>query len=160
MVEDFLGVKLPILGCVPASERLADSINDRHPYLAGLKPNQETPESKAFRSIVDGLLAGDLAPEEELLLELVEDGVLPELPDLNEDPSSPMLPPVDRDRALEELQVIEVADLPAPVMKPRVAKPRPRKPKVESAEKKRKRALDRAGLRRKITLPGMTPARK
>ena len=160
MVEDFLGIKLPILGCIPHSAGFADSVNERHPFLARLTQTQETPESKALRSIVDGLLAGDLAPEEELLLELVEDGVLSELPDLSEDPSSPVLPPVEKEAAVQERQVIEVSDLPSPVMKPRVNTPRPRKPKVESAEKKRKRALDRMGMRRKITLPGMTPQRK
>jgi flagellar biosynthesis protein FlhG len=159
MAEEFLGIALPVLGCIPYSSRFADSVNQHQPFLAATPTGEDTAETQALNSIVDGLLAGDLAPEEELLVQLVEDGTLSETAHVPVDPSSPTIPASAVVPAPSQPQVIEVTDLPAPVAKPRVTVPRTRKRKPESEEKKRKRALDRMGLRRKITLPGMTPTR-
>jgi flagellar biosynthesis protein FlhG len=159
MAEDFLGITLPVLGCIPFSARLAESVNQRHPFMASTPAGEASAEADALKAIVEGLLAGDLAPEEELLVQLVEEGVLTEPAHAPKDPSSPTIPASAAAPPPSEPQVIEVTDLPTPVLKPRVTTPRPRKRKPESEEKKRKRALDRMGLRRKITLPGMTPTR-
>ena len=91
MVEDYLGIALPILGWIPTAPRLAESINDRKPLMARLTQG-EPREMRAFRTIVEALLVGDVAPEEELLLELVEEGVAPATPPL--DPAAPEMDPV------------------------------------------------------------------
>ncbi len=75
MVEDFLGIALPILGCVPQSGLLAESVNDRQPLLARF-PAGEVDAARAFCAMVEAVAAGDLAPEEELLLELIETGTV------------------------------------------------------------------------------------
>jgi flagellar biosynthesis protein FlhG len=74
MVEDYLGIALPILGWIPQAPRLAESVNERKPLMARLTQG-EPREMRAFRSIVETLLVGDVAPEEELLIELVDEGV-------------------------------------------------------------------------------------
>ena len=73
MVEDYLGIALPILGWIPTAPRLAESVNERKPLMARLTQG-EPREMRAFRTIVETLLVGDVAPEEELLIELVERG--------------------------------------------------------------------------------------
>ena len=52
-----------------------------------------------------------------------------------------------------------VSDLPAAVM-PRIYVRPTRKRKVDPEEKKRRRALEAEGRRRKLTLPGMPPTRR
>ncbi len=72
MVEDYLGISLPILGWIPSNVHVAESVNERRPYMARFTQG-DSKEMRAFRSIVEALRAGDVAPEEELLLELAED---------------------------------------------------------------------------------------
>jgi flagellar biosynthesis protein FlhG len=92
MVEDFLGISLPILGWIPHHGKLSDSINDRIPFMARAD-KAETREARAFRAVVEALLVGDMAPEEELLVELVEEGLKTEpVPEI--DPASPELSPL------------------------------------------------------------------
>ena len=90
MVEDYLGIALPILGWIPTAPRLAESVNERKPLMARLTQG-EPREMRAFRSIVEALLVGDVAPEEELLVELVDEGVAPAPPPL--DPAAPEVDP-------------------------------------------------------------------
>ena len=87
MVEDFLGISLPILGWIPHHGKLSDSVNERVPFMARAD-KAETREARAFRAVVEALLVGDMAPEEELLVELVEEGLRSEpVPEIN--PASP-----------------------------------------------------------------------
>jgi flagellar biosynthesis protein FlhG len=138
MVRDYLGITIPILGCIRADTRLAESVNARQPFMVNPGPADRS-QSRAFESIAEALLVGDLAPEEELLIELIEEGV----------------------KAKQESQTpVDVEDLPVPVSKPRIYVRPPRKRKPEPEEKKRKRAIDAQGSRRrKVTLPGMPPSR-
>jgi hypothetical protein len=53
----------------------------------------------------------------------------------------------------------EISDLPVSVM-PRIYERPARKRKADGEEKKRRRALDAEGRRRKLTLPGMPPTRR
>jgi flagellar biosynthesis protein FlhG len=92
MVEDFLGISLPILGWIPAHPRLADSVNERMPFMARAE-KADSREARAFRAVVEGLLVGDMAPEEELLVELVDEEA-----DLESQPA-PMLDPASPDIA-------------------------------------------------------------
>jgi flagellar biosynthesis protein FlhG len=90
MVEDYLGIALPILGWIPSTPRLAESVNERRPLMA--RPTQNEPrEMRAFRGIVDALLASDVPPEEELLVELVDEGEASTPPPL--DPEAPVVEP-------------------------------------------------------------------
>jgi len=176
MVEDFLGIDLPILGCVPANTRLADSVNQRKPVMAR-QSQSATREAKVFREMVEALLAGDMAPEEELLLELIEESEAPAAAPMPPPPPPPRAsgngavpPPPPPPRASGNGAVPpppppakaatsgEPEDLPAPV-KPRVYVRPSRKRRVDPEDKKRKRALDAQGKRRRLTLPGMPPSR-
>ncbi len=90
MVEDYLGIALPILGWIPSAPRLAESVNERKPLMARLTQG-EPREMRAFRGIVDALLASDVPPEEELMVELVDEGVAAAPPPL--DPEAPVVEP-------------------------------------------------------------------
>jgi flagellar biosynthesis protein FlhG len=69
MIQDYLGLEVPILGWVRAQAKIAESVNDRSPLL--LRPSQaNTEEGRAFRGMVEALLASEGANEEELLVEL------------------------------------------------------------------------------------------
>ncbi len=93
MVEDFLGISLPILGWIPSHSRLSESVNERTPFMARTE-RADSREARAFRAVVEALLAGDMAPEEELLVELVEEDAKPDasLPAL--DPASLEVAPI------------------------------------------------------------------
>jgi flagellar biosynthesis protein FlhG len=241
MVEDFLGISLPILGWIPAHSRLSESVNERSPFMARAD-KIDSREARAFRAVVEALLIGDMAPEEELLVELVEDSASVGAEPPAVDPSSPEVAPLlahaaslrppqppppfaPSSHSSEALQVavaqaggqaqrplppplpptitvsetamptgsssvfvIEeardmtpppvltadsaapdaapsdprdagVSDLPAAVM-PRIYVRPTRKRKVDPEEKKRRRALEAEGRRRKLTLPGMPPTRR
>ena len=214
MVEDFLGISLPILGWIPAHSRLSESVNERSPFMARAD-KADTREARAFRAVVEALLIGDMAPEEELLVELVDDANLIEVAPPALDPASPEMAPLLAHAAaarnlappppfappavapppappspppaaaaalatesskvfvvpqepaaaapvaaaaLEPEPPREISDLPASVM-PRIYVRPNRKRKVDPEEKKRRRALEADGRRRKLTLPGMPPTR-
>jgi flagellar biosynthesis protein FlhG len=168
MVEDYLGIALPILGWIPAAPRLAESVNEREPLMARLTQD-EPREMRAFRGIVDALLASDVAPDEDLLVELVDEGVAAAPPAIPpripaRPPAVPPAPPAAAAPPPPE----PVAAPPEPTrladpkvhLKPVVYVRPSRKRKPESEEQKRKRALDAEGRRRKITLPGMPSPRR
>jgi flagellar biosynthesis protein FlhG len=170
MVEDYLGIALPILGWIPSAPRLAESVNERKPLMAR-QTQSEPGEMRAFRGIVDALLASDVPPEEELMVELVEEAVAaappppipPRIPARPPavPPASPAAAPPPRppEPAAACPEPPRVAD--APVHLRPVVYVRPsRKRKPESEEQKQKRAMDAEGRRRKITLPGMPSPRR
>lgn len=223
MVEDFLGITLPILGWIPAHGRLADSVNERVPFMA--RPEKaDSREARAFRAVVEALLIGDMAPEEELLVELAEEELRAEAPPapptlnpaspevaplLAQSPANrppalpippppppappppppamemqparqppPLPPPLPPARPAPPVAAAQLAPEPEPEIEPEVVTAdvpedgdlpvavmpriyvRPlRKRKPDSEEKKRRRALDAQGRRRKITLPGMPAPR-
>jgi flagellar biosynthesis protein FlhG len=184
MVEDYLGISLPILGWVPANKYLAESVNERRPLMAKLTQG-EGREMRAFRGIVETLLLGDIAPEEELLVELVDEGMLveptpaldPSAPEVSAVPAPVMPPSPKTPPPLPVSAAVRPASEPPPLpppaassssssgelpvlVKPRVYVRPSRKSKPEPAavaDKERKRALDSQGRRRKLTLPGMPP---
>jgi flagellar biosynthesis protein FlhG len=69
MINDFLGISVPILGCVGTSRRIRESINQRRPVLLG---NHNDEIARTFRQMAEALLLEDV-PLDELLIE--EDAV-------------------------------------------------------------------------------------
>ena len=151
MVEDFLGISLPILGYVPHSTLLSESVNDREPLLVRYAAG-EVESARALIDMVPALEAGDLAPEEDLLMELVEGGTVAEPPVTPSDPALLELGAVwsAADPAESQEVALDMDDEPE---KARVAVrvgPGPSGPK-------RKRRKTGATPKRRSTLPGMTP---
>lgn len=57
MIQDFLGIAVPILGTVRASRRIRESVNLRKPMMLG--PRDE--DTRAFQQMAEALLAEDVA---------------------------------------------------------------------------------------------------
>jgi len=57
MIQDFLGISVPILGTVRASRRIRESVNLRKPMMLG--PRDE--DTRAFQQMAEALLAEDVA---------------------------------------------------------------------------------------------------
>lgn len=57
MIQDFLGIAVPILGTVRASRRIRESVNLRKPMMLG--PTDE--DTRAFQQMAEALLAEDVA---------------------------------------------------------------------------------------------------
>jgi hypothetical protein len=57
MIQDFLGITVPIIGTVRASRRIRESVNLRKPMMLG--PRDE--DSRAFEQMAEALLAEDVA---------------------------------------------------------------------------------------------------
>ena len=57
MIQDFLGINVPILGSVRASKRIRESVNLRKPMMLG--PRDE--DTRAFEQMAEALLAEDVA---------------------------------------------------------------------------------------------------
>jgi hypothetical protein len=69
MIQDFLGITVPILGTVRASKRIRESVNLRKPMMLG--PRDE--DTRAFEQMAEALLAEDVALDD-LLLDSEGDG--------------------------------------------------------------------------------------
>ena len=57
MIQDFLGITVPILGSVRASRRIRESVNLRKPMMLGPRDD----DSRAFEQMAEALLAEDVA---------------------------------------------------------------------------------------------------
>ena len=57
MIQDFLGISVPILGTVRASRRIRESVNLRKPMMLGPRDD----DSRAFEQMAEALLAEDVA---------------------------------------------------------------------------------------------------
>src|SRR3569833_1882477 len=57
MIQDFLGISVPILGTVRASRRIRESVNLRKPMMLGPRDD----DSRAFEQMAAALLAEDVA---------------------------------------------------------------------------------------------------
>lgn len=57
MIEDFLGIVVPILGTVRASRRIRESVNLRKPMMLG----GQDEDTRAFQQMAEALLAEDVA---------------------------------------------------------------------------------------------------
>jgi flagellar biosynthesis protein FlhG len=79
MILDYLGIEVPILGWIRANPRIAESVNDRNPLLFR-QSQQSSEDGRTFRAMMDALLAGEGAPEEELLVELEDEDAAPARP--------------------------------------------------------------------------------
>jgi flagellar biosynthesis protein FlhG len=63
MMQDFLGITVPVLGTVRASRRIRESVNLRRPMMLG--PRDE--ETRVFTAMADALLAVDVAIDDILV---------------------------------------------------------------------------------------------
>jgi flagellar biosynthesis protein FlhG len=104
MINDFLGITVPILGYIGISKRIRESINQRRPMLLG---NQRDENTKVFREMAEALLLEDV-PIDDLLIE--EDDVEqaaapPARPSAPPELRTPMTPPAAAAR-----QAAEAAD--------------------------------------------------
>jgi flagellar biosynthesis protein FlhG len=70
MIEDFLGITVPILGTVRASRRIRESVNLRKPMMFG--PKDE--DTRGFQQMAEALLAEDVALDDLLAESLMEEG--------------------------------------------------------------------------------------
>jgi hypothetical protein len=73
MINDFLGITVPILGHITTSRRIRESINERRPILLGKQRDENT---KAFYAMAEALLLEDV-PLDDLLIEEDEADVQP-----------------------------------------------------------------------------------
>ncbi len=69
MIQDFLGITVPILGTVRASRRIRESVNLRKPMMLGAKDD----DTRAFQQMAEALLAEDVAIDDLLFEEAVGD---------------------------------------------------------------------------------------
>jgi flagellar biosynthesis protein FlhG len=69
MIQDFLGITVPILGTVRASRRIRESVNLRKPMMLGAKDD----DTRAFQQMAEALLAEDVAIDDLLFEEAVVD---------------------------------------------------------------------------------------
>jgi len=63
MIQDFLGITVPILGWVRASKRVRESVNQRRPMMLG--PKDE--ETQVFTQMAEALLAEDVSLDDLLI---------------------------------------------------------------------------------------------
>lgn len=64
MINDFLGINVPILGYVGVSRRIRESVNQRRPMLLG---GQKDENAKIFREMADNLLMEDVSIDDLLI---------------------------------------------------------------------------------------------
>jgi flagellar biosynthesis protein FlhG len=64
MINDFLGISVPILGYVGVSRRIRESVNQRRPMLIG---GQKDENAKIFREMAENLLMEDVALDDILI---------------------------------------------------------------------------------------------
>lgn len=64
MINDFLGITVPILGYVGVSRRVRESVNQRRPMLLG---GQKDENAKIFREMAENLLMEDVALDDILI---------------------------------------------------------------------------------------------
>jgi len=172
MMEDFLGVTVPILGWCKHSTQVHDSVNSRTPLVT----NRNSDNAIALREMAETLLLEDVVMEEELLLddeyatvELSKEDDAPSI-ELVLTPDALILPTIeelgvaaeaeaDDDERDRDLTPMPVAPEATPATNnsnymvgphARVYQPPPRK---KPRPKKR-----RTSNRRSLTLPGMVPA--
>jgi flagellar biosynthesis protein FlhG len=136
MMSDYLGIDVPVLGCLPESPAIIQSVNDRRPVMLG-RPSIET---RAVEQIAEALFATEATDELDFAIDEVVEAAPPPVP-----AAAPVVagaPSVPKVIIAEEVNRAPAANQNLPHRPPQglVAPP--------------------MGLpRRKITLPGMTPAR-
>ncbi|HEX3694362.1 MAG TPA: P-loop NTPase [Polyangia bacterium] len=64
MIQDFLGISVPILGYVGVSRRIRESVNQRRPMLLG---GQKDENAKIFREMAENLLMEDVSIDDLLI---------------------------------------------------------------------------------------------
>lgn len=146
MMQDYLGLTVPILGWLRQSPKVAESVNTRVPLLTS-----GGDQARTLRGMAEALLVEEVCAEEELLIEedLGEATVAgPQLaPDaLGVSPTRPTPPPPRAEAA------------PPPASKVRVYQPPPRKRKPDADKRRVSSAqVDDGRRRRRPSLPGLTP---
>lgn len=142
MINDYLAIDVPLLGCLKASPRVHESVNRRKPVIS----DQAGEESRLFRQMAEALLSMEAETLDEEL-EVVVD--VPEAPARTERarPSPPPPPP-------EATAKADPAAAARPIPKVYQPPPRKRRPPAE------KRAAEESAPRSKRPqLPGLTPRR-
>jgi flagellar biosynthesis protein FlhG len=156
MMQDYLGIGVPILGWLRATDEIHQSVNERLPMILSRKSEN----AQILRNMAETLLLEDVVVEDDLILEVEDDGTSP-TDNLMLAPDAlrvPVVPAADGGDALMDQYADEAAEPEGPRTayvggKARIYQPPPRKKK--RAQKKRPADGTR---RRKITLPGLTPA--
>jgi flagellar biosynthesis protein FlhG len=106
MIQDFLGITVPIIGTVRASRRIRESVNLRKPMMLG--PRDE--DSRAFEQMAEALLAEDVAIDDLLAEDSAPHAAL------SEDPfeRTPVTAPNSKASAAER-RALPTPSLPTPV---------------------------------------------
>jgi MinD-like ATPase involved in chromosome partitioning or flagellar assembly len=148
MAFDFLGIRVPLLGWLRANARLPDLGAIRGAGAGGSE------ELRAFRRMAEALFEGEPGwASEDVPIEVDVPETLAPVRRTHVTP-----PPIPiADAASRGSQPRQVAVGPNPI-KPRVHAPLPRRPRQER-KKPEASEPDVPGRRRKMTLPGMPPAR-
>lgn len=98
MIQDFLGISVPILGTVRASRRIRESVNLRKPMMLGPRDD----DSRAFEQMAEALLAEDVAIDDLLTddsaAHLAAPPALGELVSEDASDQTPVTPPQARPR--------------------------------------------------------------
>ncbi len=150
MMQDYLGITVPILGWLRASTKISDSINKRQPLTLGGSGE----DARTLRGIADALLVEEVDMEDDLFMDGDEDGapavasMRPELPlpaaalsETSSRATPPPMPAADGAAAVRQAKIV-----------PRVYVPPPRK--RHDREEAKRTAEPR---KRRFSLPGMTP---
>jgi flagellar biosynthesis protein FlhG len=69
MMREFLGIEVPVMAMIPGDPAVADSVNDRRPFVLG--PPSEL--GRAIGRIADALMAEDLSEESDLELDILDE---------------------------------------------------------------------------------------
>lgn len=152
MMQDYLGITVPILGWLRASTKISDSINKRQPLTLGGSGE----DARTLRGIAEALLVEEVDIEDDLFMDGDEDGapavatMRPELP-LPAAAASAEVPARLTPPPMPAAEAAPAARAPAKIV-PRiyVAPPRARHDREEA-----KRAVE--PRKRRFSLPGMTP---
>jgi flagellar biosynthesis protein FlhG len=76
MIEDFLGITVPILGTVRASRRIRESVNLRKPMMFGPKDD----DTRGFQQMAEALMAEDVAIDDLLAEDVAATGPTGRIP--------------------------------------------------------------------------------
>ena len=109
MIQDFLGITVPILGTVRASRRIRESVNLRKPMMLGPRDD----DSRAFEQMAEALMAEDVAIDDLLTDESAPHVVAPpalgELVSEDAFDETPVTAPQARPRVAPEVSPVAAA---------------------------------------------------
>lgn len=160
MMQEYLGLTVPILGWLESSDRVAESVNRRRPIVGA----DASKNGNTLREMAETLLLEDVVMEEDLLaleaeVEIEVEGVTGDDGDseADDDDDEPSMTPagLELPAPRAEPEVLTAAGNPNYLGDPRARVYQPPQRKKKPRRKKRD-----SMRRRRITLPGMTPGDK